>query len=433
MPKRKDQKSNKPGGWLNAGIRVPLELTVKQQKYAVRAVGIDRLCFNLALATHQFHRANRLRWPPAIEIAREFNAVKREWYPFITQVSKFVPQGAFRNLERAVANWRNPELPARKPNFKKKKNTVAGSFLAASGIATIKYDGQCRIRLPVIGSLKLSRTLPDGIIPHEVTILKSCGKWYAAIQYWKPPVPPHDRDTQATGGLDVGINPLAAVASGGPESEGQEIPTLKGYYQAERQLRRWQRAQSRRAKSSRGCAEARRRIDQLHRRITGLRNNAHHQLSSALVRQFHTIGIESLNVKGMIAAGLQAKAMTDAGISGLLSKIRYKADWYGTRIVEAAHNFPSSKLCFDCGEINKGLKREKTWVCPSCGVRHDRNLNAARNLHKLALLAVGEDVTLPDGQALVRALIGPDETGPVDGRTETRRQRTCIAQLTLAL
>ena len=111
MPKRKDQKSNKPGGWLNSGIRVPLELTVKQQKYAVRAVGIDRLCFNLALATHQFHRANRLRWPSAIEIAREFNAVKREWYPFITQVSKFVPQGAFRNLERAVANWRNPELP----------------------------------------------------------------------------------------------------------------------------------------------------------------------------------------------------------------------------------------------------------------------------------------------------------------------------------
>ena len=70
---------------------------------------------------------------------------------------------------------------------------------------------------------------------------------------------------------------------------------------------------------------------------------------------------------------------------------------------------------------------------PSRGVRHDRNLNAARNLHKLPLLAVGEDVTLPDGQALVRANQGPDETGPVDGRTETRRQQTCIAQLTMAL
>ena len=58
---------------------------------------------------------------------------------------------------------------------------------------------------------------------------------------------------------------------------------------------------------------------------------------------------------------------------------------------------------------------------PSCGVRHDRNLNAARNLHNLALLAVGEDVTLPDGQALVRANQGPDGTGPVEGRTETRR------------
>ena len=255
------------------------------------------------------------------------------------------------------------------------------------------------MKLPVIGSVKLARELPEGVISHEVSIVKSLGRWYASVLYWKPPITPPCRETQAVGGVDVGVNPLAAVSSGGPESEGIQVPNLKAYYGAERNLRRWYRA--------------------LERRINGLRSTAHHQLSIRLVKQFHTIGIESLNVKGMIAAALQAKSLSDASRSGLQSKIKYTGEWYGTRIVQGAQNFPSSKLCFDCEEINHSLGREKTWECPSC----DRNLNAARNLWKLALLAVCEDVTLPDGHALVRANYGSDETCPVEGRTEDRGQR----------
>ena len=136
------------------------------------------------------------------------------------------------------------------------------------------------------------------------------------------------------------------------------------------------------------------------------------------MRKYHTLGIETLNVSGMIRAGLQSKALSDAGMSSLLSQIRYKAGWYGTEIVEADQWFPSSKTCSACGVVNPELGREPQWFCPSCDVIHDRNENAARNLRKLALLAAGEDVMLPDGGALAgdEAIVG--ETAPDEGRTK---------------
>ena len=88
----------------------------------------------------------------------------------------------------------------------------------------------------------------------------------------------------------------------------------------------------------------------------------------------------------MIKAGLQPKALSDAAMSNLLRQISYKAEWYGTRIVQASQWYPSSKTCSTCGAYNATLKREPTWTCPACRTVHDRNLNAARNLLKLALL-----------------------------------------------
>ena len=134
---------------------------------------------------------------------------------------------------------------------------------------------------------------------------------------------------------------------------------------------------------------------------------------------------------GMIRAGLQPKALSDAAMSSLLSQIRYKADWYGARIVEAGRWYPSSKTCSACGVVNIELGREPKWSCPGCGVNHDRNENAARNLQKLALLAVGEEVMLLDGGALASGDFIAGETAPDEGRTKPRA--TEDSQLMLAL
>ena len=82
--------------------------------------------------------------------------------------------------------------------------------------------------------------------------------------------------------------------------------------------------------------------------------------------------------------------------------------------------YPSCKICSACQVVNKALKREPRWTCANCGVEHDRNENAARNLLKIALLAVGENVLLPDGEALADGHSTNGETGPVEGRTKPR-------------
>ena len=288
----------------------------------------------------------------------------------------------------------------------------------------------------------MTRTLPEGM-PYEVTISRRNGRWYASIAYWKPPAAPPDRETQSAGGADVGINPLA-VDSGGihpnpaahyqpaqAENGHWHYPNPRGYKRVLRTLKRRQRAQARRTPGSRGWWEAQHHIDRAHRRAKGLRDNAHHHVSRTLVQKYHTLGIETLNVTGMIRAGLQPKALSDAGISNLLRLIRYKAQWYGTNTVAASRTFPSSKTCSACSAVNRALKLEHHWTCPNCGVFHDRNENAARNLLELALLAVGEEVMLLDGGALAGDRAVPGETAPVEGRTKPGTMEK--SQLPLAL
>ena len=441
--KKRKQASSCPEGWLPSAIVVQLELTCQQERYAHRSVGIARFVYNRLVANDQAGRDTGL-WLTPFELEKEFNVAKRvnPSLAFVTDVSKFVAQGACRNYRNARSRWLNPELKARKPAFHRKNRTGTGSFLAASGIAVIKYDGHRRIRLPYLGSVRMTRALPEGI-PYEVTLGKRTGRWYASVAYWKSPVAPPNRETQSVGGVDVGISPLAVDSGGEHPNHGahyQPVQTANGqwkypnpqaYGRVLRTLRRWQRAQARRTEGSRGWWEAQRRIDRAHRRAKGLRNNAHHHVSRALVQKYHTLGIETLNIAGMIRAGLQSKALADAGMSGLLDQIRYKGEWYGTRIVEADQWYPSSKTCSVCGVVNGDLGREPEWDCPDCGAHHDRNENAARNLHKLALLAVGEEVMLLDGGALADGDATAGETAPDEGRTKP--ETTVYTQLRLAL
>ena len=426
-----------------AAVVVQLKLTCRQERYAKRCVGVARFVYNRMVSNDQAGRDVGL-WLTPHELEKELNAAKHvnPSLAFITEVSKFVAQGACRNYRNARSRWLSKDLKAQRPVFHKKNRTGAGSFLATSGVAVIRYDGHRRIRLPYLGSVRMTRALPDGI-PYEVTIRKRNGRWWASIAYWKPPAAAPQRETQSVGGVDVGISPLAVDSGGGhpmgpahyqpaqTHSGHWEYPNPKGYGNALKTLGRWQRAQSRRTPGSRGWWEAQRLIDRSHRRAKGLRDNAHHHISRALVEKYHTLGIETLNVSGMIRSGLQSKALSDAGMSNLLDQIRYKAQWYGTRIVEADQWYPSSKTCSVCGVVNHKLKREPTWACPGCGVIHDRNENAARNLRKLALLAVGEDVMLLDGGALAGGDSVTGETAPDEGRTKP--MTTVYTQLTLAL
>ena len=299
---------------------------------------------------------------------------------------------------------------------------------------SIKYDGKYRLTLPRIGSLKLKREIPEGVIPYEVHLRYQTGQWLAAINYYAPPIPKPDPESQGVAGLDVGINPLALCMDQNQDVHIKENP--KAYCQEQKKLRSLQRIQSRRDSGlcshkkenrkaqcrcpqrppSSGWLKMQKRIDKVHRRIRDLRNDAHHIVSKAVVIRHHTLGIETLSVRDMLQSKpYLAKGLHDAALSGLLQKIRYKAEGYGTNLIQADRWYPSSKTCSACGVVNRELGDALLWQCPTCGTSHDRNVNAAGNLLKLALGAVRPEVT-PRG---VKQLWRP-EGNPKAVKLETR-------------
>lgn len=396
VTRKAQRKSSCPERWVPAGFVVPARLTVKQERYCKRALGISRFCYNLAVNTHRHIRVNRLEWASWQDIYKAFNACKREDYPFVTEVHSRVAEGAFMDFGRAMANWRNKSIKAGVPVIKRKKAAGMGSARLASGVASIKYNGKRRVQLPGIGSVKLACTLPKGIY-HEAHIRRRNGRWYLSLKYWQAPSPVPVDDVRGIGGVDTGINPLGA------DSDGEKYANPKAVYQVDKRLRRWQRAQERRTKGSRGWWEAQRKIDNCHRRIRGIGGNARHQMTSRVIGKYRVLGIEDLNVKGMMQ-GLTPRAQGDAGMGEIKRQLIYKGERRHTEIVMADRWYPSSKRCSACGLVNAKLKREPVWECPCCGVRHDRNVNAALNLKELAInrttMPLGEGRMLRDGLAL---------------------------------
>ena len=407
-----------------AGYAVPIRPTVRQEQYCRRAIGITRFIYNLCVATHRFCRTNRMSWLSWQDLYNAFNAYKQEDYPFVTEVASRVQEGAFIDFGAAVKNWRDPSHNAGPPRFRKKNRTGAGSFRVASGVVQLRYDGKRRIRLPVIGSVKLAHTLPAGI-PYEAHISRRNGRWILGVKYWREPTARPEPDTRLpVGAVDTGISPMAT------DSEGQIWENPKAYYRAEHKLRRWQRAQARRTSGSRGWWEAQRRIDRLQRRTAGLRRNAQHQMTSTLMNKFQSLVIEDLNVIGMMT-GLTPKAQADAGMGEIRRQLIYKGQWHHCKVSLADRFYPSSKTCSACGVVNAKFKRVRRWRCKSCRTTHERNHNAAVNLRNLLILPSGRGATLRNGKALVAGTLCR-ETGPDDRRTAQPEQVSGTADCVLA-
>ena len=124
----------------------------------------------------------------------------------------------------------------------------------------------------------------------------------------------------------------------------------------------------------------------MHARIANIRRDSLHQLSTSITRRFHTIGIEDLNVKGMLGNRHLSRAIADMGFYELRRQLEYKATWRGGQVVLVGRWYPSSKLCSCCGyrldELGLGVRH---WTCPGCGASNDRDVNAAINLRNMAV------------------------------------------------
>jgi putative transposase len=178
-------------------------------------------------------------------------------------------------------------------------------------------------------------------------------------------------------------------------SDGEKIANPRHLDRKARNLARYQRRMARCRKGSANRAKAAAKVARAHRKVRAARADVLHRTSARLVRTNDVIVIEDLNVSGMLRNRRLARAISDCGWGEFRRQLEYKCERYGRRLIVIDRWYPSSKTCSACGHLLAELSLStRTWQCPLCGTRHDRDLNAAKNILAagLAVSACGGDV-----------------------------------------
>ncbi|WP_270698534.1 RNA-guided endonuclease TnpB family protein, partial [Aeromonas sp. QDB05] len=171
------------------------------------------------------------------------------------------------------------------------------------------------------------------------------------------------------------------------ESSGKKIANPRHLINASRNLRRKQKALSRKKKGSANRGKARRQLAALHERVANARADFQHKLSHTMVDENQAVIVETLKSANMMKNHKLARAIGDAGWHGFIMKLEYKAQAAGRHLIKLDQWFASSKLCSDCGHKMPDMPlHQRQWVCPACGAGHDRDINAAMNIQQQGIL-----------------------------------------------
>jgi putative transposase len=214
------------------------------------------------------------------------------------------------------------------------------------------------------------------------------GRWYVTFAV-DAVAPASLAETGHVIGVDLGVTDFAAT------SDGEKIANPRHYERKARNLARYQRRMARCRTGSANRAKAAAKVARAHRKVRHARRDFLHRASTCLVRSADTIVIEDLNVSGLVRNRSLARAITDCGWGEFRRQLQYKCERYGRRLVVIDRWYPSSKTCSACGYLLAELSLSaRCWTCPSCRARHDRDINAAKNILAagLAVSACGAGV-----------------------------------------
>ena len=364
--------------------KTELDPTCHQVEQLLQHAGCARYAYNWGLRKKiEAYKATG-KSPSAIDLHRELNALKAKpqeegGVPWMYESSKCAPQEALRNLDAAYKSFfRRCKAGAKKkgfPRFKSRKNGIGSFRLTGSIRAT-----ETRVQLPVLGELRLKER---GYLPVEnvkvlsATVSEQAGRWFVSLQVEQEIADPEPKAPHVVG-VDVGIKHLAVT------SDGEIFDNPKVLTKAQRTLRIRQKAVSRKQKGSANRRKAVARVARLHRRVTNIRKDAIHKMTTSITKSASIIVIEDLNVSGMLKNRNLARSLSDASLSEIHRQLEYKSKWYGAELRKADRFYPSSKRCSKCGHVKDTLSlAERTYRC-ECGFVVDRDLNAALNLKALA-------------------------------------------------
>lgn len=360
---------------IHRAYRYELDPNQNQQTLLAKHAGAARFAYNWGLAKRIELWEKEKKSTNAMEQHKELNALKKGELSWMYEVSKCAPQEALRDLDKAFKNFFKGRKKSRKVGFPKFKKKGKDDSFRLYG--NINFQDR-HIKLPRIGSIRL-KEIPavEGKILFA-TVKREVDRWFVSItvEQEKPDPTPVDGPEV---GIDVGLTTFAKL------STGEDINAPRPLSKNLKKLKRLSRSLSRKQKGSQNRKKAALKLARVHRRIRNIRKDFLHKLTTYLAKTKRVIVMENLNVQGMMKNRHLARHISDVSWSRMRSMLEYKTKWYGSELILADRWYPSSKTCSDCGHVMDQMPLSiREWICPNCGVIHDRDHNAAKNLLTLA-------------------------------------------------
>jgi putative transposase len=297
---------------------------------------------------------------------------KDENYIWLKEINSQSLQSTLRNLDTAYNKFfrKQTKFPRFKSKYDRQSFKIPQNVLIVNNKLTIpKFKEGIKINL--------HREIEGDIC--FATISKSTtGNYYVSltceVQYQ-----PYEKSNSKVG-IDTGIKELAILSDG---TIYENIKTLKNNL---KKLKFEQRQLSKKVKGSSSRNKQRKNLAIVHEKITNVRKDYLHKVSTEIVKNHDVICVEDLAVKNIMKNHKLAQAMSDVSLGSFYSMLEYKANWNDKTIIKIDRFFPSSKMCSNCGWINQDLTLNiREWTCTSCGEKHDRDFNAAKNILKQGL------------------------------------------------
>ncbi|EMF0421932.1 transposase [Enterococcus hirae] len=356
--------------------------TEEQEIFFAKSFGCVRKVYNLML-NDRMKAYEETKKNPSKKMKFPTPAKYKEEFSFLKEVDSLALANAQLNLDKAYKNFFRDKSVGF-PRFKSKKNPVQ-SYTTNNQKGTVALIDNKFIKIPKLKSLvkiKLHRQ-PKGMIKSATISRHSSGKYYISLLCKEEII--ELPKTNSAIGIDLGMTDFAIL------SNGQKIDNNRFTSKMEKKLKREQHKLSRRALlaskkdinlfEAKNYQKQKRKVARLHEKVMNQRNDFLNKLSTEIIKNHDIICIEDLNTKGMLRNHKLAKSISDVSWSSFVTKLQYKADWYGREIIKIDKWFPSSQICSECGHQDGKKSLEiREWTCPICHIHHDRDINASINI-----------------------------------------------------
>lgn len=344
----------------------------EQQVYLANAFGCCRLVYNHFLFEKK-KQYEELKKSDSYNIQQSKLTLlrKTDGFEFLNNIPLQSLQCSLRNMHTAYENFYKHK--SNYPKFKSKKDKQSFKIAQPN---TFRIESS-KLYIPKLKSgidIVVSKKIVGKICFATISKNKA-GRYHIAITV-KQEYEPYTKTNRSVG-LDLGIKDFVVT------SDGFKYPNIKNKIKnLKHKLKHNQRHLSRKVHGSRRYEKQVLKCNRIYQKITDVKTDYIHKITTELVRNYDLIKVEDLNVKGMLKNHKLAESISECNWSQFISTLEYKCAWNGRTLVKVDRFYPSSQMCSECGYVERKVRNlnVREWTCCNCGCYHDRDINAAKNI-----------------------------------------------------